>query len=449
MKQTRAAMKSMVHEEGKAAFVPRAEAGPLRQTAGRKVSVALLSGCADKPYAFGLTMALAEKGATLELIGGDELDYPEFSRHTGLRFLNLRGSQNSDACLAAKAWRVLRYYCKLLRYAATARPEIFHILWNNKFQVFDRTLLMLYYRLLRKKIVFTVHNVNAGRRDAKDTWLNRLTLRTQYRLADHLFVHTEKMKSELAKEFGTRSSRITVIPFGINNAVPNTPLTRAEARRRLGFDDSRKAILFFGNITPYKGLEYLVDAFQEAQARHKDYQLIIAGRPDKREKYWNATRERLLRNLESGAVLLRAGFIPDDEVEIYFKAADVLVLPYRDIYQSGVLFLAHSFGLPVIAADVGSLREDIIEGETGFLFKPEDTHDLAKMIERYFESDLYANLNSRRQGIRELATQRHSWDVVGRTTMGVYTRLLRFAPQGGESLAMEKSALDGPPERAR
>ena len=68
------------------------------------------------------------------------------------------------------------YYAKLIRYAATAKPRIFHILWNNKFEFFDRTLLMLYYRLLGKKIVLTVHNVNAGRRDSKDTRLNRLTL---------------------------------------------------------------------------------------------------------------------------------------------------------------------------------------------------------------------------------------------------------------------------------
>ena len=96
------------------------------------------------------------------------------------------------------------YYARLIRYAATAKPRIFHILWNNKFESFDRTLLMLYYKVLGKKIVLTVHNVNAGRRDSKDTRLNRLTLRIQYRLADHIFVHTEKMKRELIEEFGVR-----------------------------------------------------------------------------------------------------------------------------------------------------------------------------------------------------------------------------------------------------
>ena len=133
-----------------------------------------------------------------------------------------------------------------------------------------------------------------------------------------------------------------------------------------------------------------------------------------------------MRTCREGRVLLRAEFIPDDETEVYFKAADVLVLPYRHIYQSGVLFLGHSFGLPVLAADVGSLKDEIVEGKTGFVFRPEDSVDLAKAIERYFASDLYADLNNRRQEIRDYATQRHSWDVVGQMTMSVYASLLRI-----------------------
>ena len=134
------------------------------------------------------------KGAALDLIGSDELDCPEFRGKPGVNFLNLRGNQRPDASFVRKVSRVSMYYAKLIRYAATAKPRIFHILWNNKFELFDRTLLMLYYRLLGKRIVLTAHNVNAGRRDSNDTRLNRLTLRIQYRLADHIFVHTEKMK---------------------------------------------------------------------------------------------------------------------------------------------------------------------------------------------------------------------------------------------------------------
>jgi len=117
--------------------------------------------------------------------------------------------------------------------------------------------------------------------------------------------------------------------------------------------------------------------------------------------------------------------MPDEEVELYLKAADVTVLPYTRIFQSGVLFLGYSFGLPVIATDVGSLKDDLIEGQTGLLCKARDPHDLGKAIEQYFESDLFKNLQVRRKEIRDFATRRHSWETVGQTTRNVYAELLR------------------------
>jgi len=392
----------------------------------RDIELALLTGGADKHYAFGLGRALLDKGAGMDLIGSDELDCPEFRAQPGVNSFNLRGDQRPDAILLRKVLRVAVYYVRLIRYAATAKPRIFHILWNNKFQTFDRTLLMLYYKWLGKKIVLTAHNVNAGIRDANDTSFNRLTLRIQYRLANHIFVHTEKMKMELMDLTGVSSDRITVIPYGINNCVPNTNLTRDKARQRLGIRNGQKTLLFFGNIAPYKGLEYLIAAFRQLLAHDEQYRLIIAGRPKNCPKYWQQIRQGLRKDVEGGHVLLRADYIPDEDTEVYFKAADVFVLPYRHIFQSGVLFLGHSFGLPALASDVGSLRDDILEGQNGFIFRPEDPDDLTEVIERYFGSDLYTALDVRRQEIQDLAERRHSWAVVAQLTMCVYAKLLQI-----------------------
>src|SRR5215469_1109561 len=389
-----------------------------------RASVGLLTGGGDRPYAFGLATALIAQGVGFDFIGSDELDFPELHGRDGVTFLNLRRNQGPDAGPLEKIRRVVAYYGRLLRYAATAHPPLFHILWNNKFEFFDRTLLMLYYRALNKKIVLTVHNVNTNLRDGKDSRLNRWTLRRQYQAADHIFVHTEAMKNELLDEYSVDACRVTVIPFGINNSIPNTSLRPAAARQKLGISADDKAILFFGNITPYKGLEYLVSAFRRVQTRKPGYRLIIAGRPKNSDEYWAGIREGLREDAQRGRVLIREEFIPDEETEIYFKAADVFVLPYRQIYQSGVLFLGYGFGLPVIAADVGSIKDEVLERKTGFMFRPGDSEDLADAIERYFDSDLYANLSDRRQEIVNYATQRHSWDIVGRTTMNVYTALL-------------------------
>ena len=396
-----------------------------------EIEAALLTGGADKPYAYGLVKALMSRIAVLEVVGNDELDCAEFRNANNIRFFNLRGDQRPAASFFAKVLRVLKYYARLISYTARAKPRLFHILWNNKFEYFDRTLLMLWYRALGKSVVLTLHNVNVRKRDCTDSMINRLTLRIQYQIAEHLFVHTGKMKQELIEEFAVGGEKITVIPFGINNAVPDTQITGEDARRRLGFTGQERIILFFGNIAPYKGLEYLVTAFHQIMRKCDDYRLVIAGRPKNCEDYWQALRSEIEEDVRNGRVKLRDEFVPDEDTELYMKAADVLVLPYRYIYQSGVLFLGYSFGLPVLAADVGSLREEIVEGRTGFLFQPGDANDLARTIERYFQSDLYAGLGKRREDIRARTSELHSWDTVSRMTKDVYVGLMQQTSQTG------------------
>jgi D-inositol-3-phosphate glycosyltransferase len=417
-------MSGLICEKPSSAVVRDIRPAPDRSLT-RISTIALLTGGGDKPYALGLAAALTSEGMSVEFIGSDDLDVPELRKNSQVRFLNLRGDQRSDAGPVFKALRVARYYFKLIRYAATARPKIFHILWNNKFEHFDRTFLMLYYKLVGKRLVFTAHNVNARKRDASDSFLNQWSLRIQYRLSDHIFVHTERMKRELLSDFGIQERKVSVIPFGINNTVPNTALTTVEAKQQLGLSHNDKAILFFGNIAPYKGLEYLISAFFEIVKQDGSYRLIIAGKPKGSEDYWRQIQRAIERSGIRDRFIEKIEYVPDEETELYFKAADVLVLPYTRIFQSGVLFLGYSFGLPAIAADVGLLKEEIIEGETGFIFRPRDSSDLARMVGKYFESELFRNLENRRLEIKQYANERHSWNKVVAITVAVYSELTR------------------------
>jgi len=394
------------------------------------VPVALLTGGSDRPYAFGLSTVLAKNGIRLDVIGSETIDSPEMHSCPELNFLSMLNHEASSASLAAKGYRVLRNYGHLIGYAATARPKIFHILWNYKFHYFDRTLLMFYYKCLRKKIVLTAHNVNDAKRDSKDTAFNRFTLRMQYWLSDHIFVHTEKMKSELRWEFGVPEGKVTVIPFGINNSVPDTNLTPDQAKRVLFIQPHEKTILFFGRIGAYKGLQHLVEAFLRISSPDSNYRLLIVGQPKKgSELYLTKILEVIDRSPYGERVTRKIEFVPDEETELYFKGADVLVLPYTQIFQSGVMFLAYSFGLPVIATDVGSFKDEIVESYTGFVCKPNDAADLAGTIEKYFQSDLFANLSDHRACIRSFAQANHSWDVVSDMTQKVYSGLLRNGVQ--------------------
>jgi glycosyltransferase involved in cell wall biosynthesis len=269
----------------------------------------------------------------------------------------------------------------------------------------------------------TVHNVNAKRRDGGDTVLNRWTLWTQYHLVDHLFVHTPLMKSELIADFGVAASRISIIPFGINETVPNTNLTKSLARARLGLSDAAKVLLFFGNIAPYKGVEFLVEALRLLRETHPDCRLIIAGRPKGHLRYWQSVDALIEARGLRGVVLTRPEYIPDEETEVYFKAADVLVLPYVHVFQSGVLFLGYGFGLPVVATSVASMQDDVVEGTTGFTCPPRDATALAKTLERFFASDLYASMPQARSAIRHFARTRNSWATVADITSRVYNEL--------------------------
>jgi len=388
------------------------------------IRVALLTGGGDKPYALGMAAALTSVGIHVDFVGSDDLSVPELLANPRLNFLNLRGDQREDASTKAKVLRVLKYYARLIGYAAKAKPKLFHILWNNKFQLFDCTLLMLYYKLLSKRVIFTAHNVNAGKRDQNDSWLNRISLKVQYSLCDHVFVHTDGMKSEMTSEFRIPERKVSVIPFGINNTVQSTSLSSAEAKRQLGTNGDDRAVLFFGNIAPYKGLEYLISAFVELLNKDRNYRLIIVGKPKGSEGYWKQIHQRIARSGIRDRVIERIEYIPDEETELFFKAADVLILPYTRVFQSGVLFLGYSFGLPAIASDVGTLKKEIIEGRTGFVCKPQDSSDLASKIDEYFRSELFRNLEAQRAEIKAYANERYSWDKVAAVTTKVYSRFL-------------------------
>jgi glycosyltransferase involved in cell wall biosynthesis len=385
--------------------------------------VAVLTAGRDRPYALGLAGALIREEISFDFVGSNSVDSPVLHDNPCVNFRNLR-DETKNSRLGGKAFLVLVYYLRLMTFAVTSRSEIFHILWNNKFELFDRTFLMLFYRLCGRKLVFTAHNVNAGNRDGNDSVINRLTLWIQYRLSHHVFVHTEQMRKQLQADFHIQAGRCSVIPFGINSTVPNTSLDGPAARVLLGLNVSDRVMLFFGNIAPYKGLEYLVEAMALLPQDGTPYKLVIAGRLKCLPGYWQGIEESISRLKLGSSIFSRVEYIPDEETEIYFKAADVVVLPYRHIFQSGVLFLGYNFGLPVIASNVGSLKEDVVENTTGFLCQPEDAVNLAKVIQVYFDSDLYRNLRVHREEIRVFASSHYSWSRVMTITKKVYSDLL-------------------------
>src|SRR5207249_9421145 len=120
------------------------------------------------------------------------------------------------------------------------------------------------------------------------------SLRIHYGLSDHIFVHTERMKSELSTDLGVLECKVSVIPFGINNTTPVTEITRSQAKQRVGVSPEHKTALFFGQIARYKGLIYLVAAFDEVLKKDGNYRLIIAGKLKKgHADYWDEIQRQI------------------------------------------------------------------------------------------------------------------------------------------------------------
>lgn len=345
----------------------------------------------------------------------------KFSNYNNVKFFNVRGDQTSEVSAIKKVTRITVFYIKLLRYVLITQAKVFHIQWFNKFEIFDRLFFTTLYKLFNKKVVFTAHNINKRARDKRDNYINRLSLSYHYKLVDKIIVHTPQMKEELLKSFKINQDKIAVIEHGINNDVKVTKLDKKKSKKFLEIEPAKKTLLFFGFIDIYKGVDFLVEAF--AKLPQDDFQLVIAG--EVKEHYVIEFNKKIKPYLKSNSIIGKIGFVPNNEIEYYFKAADCIVLPYKKIYQTGVTFLAYQFGTPVIAPLMANFEDDVVKGKTGFLFEPENQGSFLCAVEEYFSSELFKNLDSERDKIIKWANEKYSWDSIGEKTYSLYQTLLR------------------------
>jgi glycosyltransferase involved in cell wall biosynthesis len=191
--------------------------------------------------------------------------------------------------------------------------------------------------------------------------------------------------------------------------------TRESARRHLGLPAEGEVALFFGYVRHYKGLDVLLKAWPQVRAR-RPVTLVVAG-----EFYEDAAPYRTLAAAAGGepGVRLLERYLPDPDVEAAFKAADVVVLPYRSATQSGVTHVAYALGVPVITTDVGGLAETVKPDETGLVCAPEDPAALASTVLRYFEEGMGPRL---RAGV-EVLRREHSWERLADETLGLIADL--------------------------
>jgi glycosyltransferase involved in cell wall biosynthesis len=174
-----------------------------------------------------------------------------------------------------------------------------------------------------------------------------------------------------------------------------------EARRKLGLEGKR-LMLFFGFIREYKGLDVLLEAVERLPA-DEDYHLLVVGEFYEDKEKYAAALERLR---ERGQLTLVDSYVPNEEIPLYFAAADLVMIPYLSATQSGIVQIAYAFDRPVVATRVGGIPEVVRDGATGFLVEAGDAAALGEAARSYF---LSADRAQMRAAIAE-ESYKYSWE---------------------------------------
>jgi glycosyltransferase involved in cell wall biosynthesis len=252
-------------------------------------------------------------------------------------------------------------------------------------------------RLLGHKVIFTLHDL-VPTWPLEPHWVDQLGHIVAAHLANRVIVHCEGAANLLARHYGRRSKIAIVAHPSYIGVYPNV-ISRAEARSRLGLNADATVFGFVGGIRPNKGVLELIRVFRSLPG--DNVRLLIAGKPWTPAEYVECVQTEALKDQR---IHLEAVPILDDELQIYLRAADVVVLPGKRYLASGSVIMALSFGLPVIVPRFGCLEE--IPPNVAIHFEPASVASLAEAMARAKESDLAAMGNCAYEYIRQFTPQR-------------------------------------------
>ena len=357
-------------------------------------------------YSYCLARALKAAGNDVTLVTNRNYDLDEFG---------------ADFPIIRVFGRTRRYPVDIIsfwRLFLRERPQIIHYQSFLKFPAAESILLKLQKRA-GAKMVLTAHDwLPHSRR-----FYHAALYRRVYRLFDRIIVHSPAGLRFLSGELGVEPRKLSVIPHGHYGFFStDRKLTAAAARELLGLDQERFWFLFFGRIDPHKGLDIALRALAATEecGPGKPPGLVIAGDPGafSLEPY-----RRLIATLGlEDRVIMHPGHVPVEEIQVYFQAADAVVLPYRESSTSGIAHVAMGFDKPVVATAVGGLVDVVEDGATGLLVPAGDEKGLAQAMNRLANNtETRTRLAEGWKGVRE----QYAWETIARQTRDVYTEVAR------------------------
>ena len=348
-------------------------------------------------YDYGLAMGLAAN----HLI----VDYYTCNKTNERTYKNIRTEKVFKDVWEKKG--IVKLYFYLLGYlkafllAKKNKSKVLH------FQFFGLKLLNLIVLLIscfftQKKVV-TLHDIESFHKPGSK-FVTLLCLK----LIDGIIFHNHFSKNEFEKKFNFKGLT-TIIPHG--NYLPFvTP-------KKLNKSGDIINLLFFGQLKKVKGIDTLLHAMKEVVKKSNQFHLTIAGRPWKTEAKEYIEKIKELGLQKHVTTLFK--YIKDEDVDKLYSKSSIIILPYKKIYQSGVLLLTLSYGRTVIASNLPPFKEIISDGENGFIFSSEDCISLSNCILK-LNHKLISEVTERSN---KLISYNYNWENIGGLTIKFYNSL--------------------------
>lgn len=357
------------------------------------------------------------------------LYYPNYSNpYQGLLYSNIKKKRNITVTHMDKGFFSKHYllfvllFPFLLLYYRLKSYTIFHLHWQHfVFPIFNKdlkriisTIYLIFcislIKLLGFKLIWTIHNIVPHERlYVNDLWVTKFIINK----SDYVIIHSTHTKDTLEK-LNISLKKFSVIPQGTYANIYKDSISRAEARKYFKIKDSDFVILFFGQIRRYKGLDNLIKIFDEMSSKSKSLKLLVAGHCFDPQYKIELTKKL---NQNPKKITYKLKYIPDDQIQYYFKAADVSIFPFKNLTNSSSAILSLTFGLPIIAPLIGNFRD--FPEEVGYFFSQKQ--EIKETIEDVI--DHHNNLKRKRNACLDYINS-NSWNKSANLTYNIYKELL-------------------------
>lgn len=360
----------------------------------------------DYKYTYSLANALVDKGIDVELVIDDKND----NEYCRCKYYNKFLTSRKDIGKIRKLINYVQSFFFILKKIREEDYDIVHFQWIQVSPI--DYFFMKVIKRKGVKLVASVHDILPFNEKKYDFYFHKKI----YELCDNIIVQAKINIDRFANLFPGEANKVTYVPHG--HFLDFTDVyEKKKAREHLYVPKDKMVLLFFGQIKKVKGLGILLQAFGELAATEKDIFLIVAG------SVWKddfSVYDEIIKKykLDETQLKLDIRFVPDEEIGYYYSACDIAVLPYTDVYQSGVIQLVYAYKKPVIATKLASFCEIVEDGKSGFLCEPNDVNELKNAIIRAKEKQSeFEGMGERGYRIVE---EKFAWNDIADKIVGIY-----------------------------